>query len=268
VGGAMRAGFAALFAAVTGTALVGFAAWRLPPVASVHGHGVDATIEYLLVATGAVFVVGHAVLMAFVCRARPAGEAYRAPSRTAEVWWALGPVAVMVGIAEAGVLFVGASAWAAMYTDAPADALVVEVVGKQFEWLVRYPGKDGKFGAVDPAKVHETRNPLGLDKKDPAAKDDLVSRGTLVLPVGRPVLVRLRSLDTLHSFWVPAARVKQDLVPGSWTQAQFTLEGAGEHEIACAEVCGLGHYKMRGLLRALPDAEYARWLAAQTGWFE
>lgn len=263
-----RAGFAALFGALTAGAVLGFATYRLPPVASVHGHGVDDTIRYLLWASGAIFVLGHVVLIAFVCRSRPDGPSYRAPSATVEWAWALGPVLVMAGIAEAGVLFVGGKAWSQMYAETPADAVAVEVVGKQFEWLVRYPGKDGRFGAVDPAKVHETRNPFGLDKKDPAAKDDIVARGTLVLPLGRPVVVRLRSQDVLHSFWIPAARVKQDLVPGSVMRTQFTLETAGEHEIACAEVCGLGHYKMRGVVKVEAPEAFDRWLAAQTGWFE
>ncbi|MBI3268124.1 MAG: cytochrome-c oxidase [Planctomycetes bacterium] len=241
----------------------------LPPLASAHGKGVDAMIAYLLLATGTIFVVGHSVLAAFLWRysgdAPPSGP--RVKPRVEWVW-ALFPALVMAAIAEGGGIVLGLPVLEQVYGPPPADAFVVEVVGKQFEWLVRYPGKDGKFGRVEPRLVNDRDNPLGLDEKDPAATDDLVLRGTLHLPVGRAVVVRLRSLDVLHSFSVPEFRVKQDLIPGFTARSQFVVERAGTYEIACAELCGLGHYRMRGFVQVKPAEEFARWLDAQIGWFE
>ena len=171
-------------------------------------------------------------------------------------------------MSEAGVLVIGAPVWPQLYGQLPQGAVEVEVVGKQFEWFVRDPGKDGKFGQTKPQLVHEVRNPLGLVEEDPAAKDDIVGRGVLHLPVNRAVSVRLRTHDVLHSFTVPAFRTKQYLVPGFTTHTQFTPIKTGKYEIACAELCGLGHYRMRGFVIVTTQQEYDQWLAGQTGWFE
>lgn len=258
------------FAAVTTLTLAGFLfhGW-MPPVATEHGRGVDAMIAYILIATGAIFVVGHVVLATFVWKYQGEGSSvYRKiPVRT-ELVWALIPVVVMALVAEGGSFFLGLPVWAKMYAEPARDALVVEVVGKQFEWIVRYPGKDGKFGAVKPELVDDAENPLGLDEEDGAATDDLVFRGSLHLPVGRPILIRARSLDVLHSFSVPEFRVKQDTVPGMATTVQFKVERTGTFEIACAELCGLGHYRMRGFVYVKSDEEYRKWFDQQVGWFE
>jgi cytochrome c oxidase subunit 2 len=185
-----------------------------------------------------------------------------------ELLWALIPIVFMGIVSEAGVLALGHSVWRELYGDGDLDALQVEVVGKQFEWFVRYPGKDGQFGRTMPELVHEVRNPLGLDETDSAATDDIFSRGVLRLPVGRMVQVRLRTHDVQHSFAVTAFRVKQDLVPGLPTLTQFVPTREGEYEIACAELCGLGHYKMRGTTLVLSDADFEQWLSNQFGWFE
>lgn len=255
-----------------GTALVvyGFAsrAW-LPPVASEHGHGVDRMIRYLLLTTGVLFVLGHLALGWLVWRgARADSPAYRPIPRRTEWTLALAPVLLMAIVSEGGVLAIGLPVWAKVYGESPRDALQVEVVGKQFEWLVRYPGADGKFGRTIPGEVHEVDNPVGLDEGDADAEDDLISRGVLHLPVGRPVVVRLRSHDVLHSFSVSQFRIKQDVIPGVTLTARFLPEKAGTYEIACAELCGLGHYRMRGTVVVHPPEEFERWLAAQEGWFK
>jgi cytochrome c oxidase subunit 2 len=260
----------AFFALVTILTVIGFAfrAW-LPPVASQHGAGVDFVIHFLLITTGIVFVAGHAALGWFVWRfSRGEPATYQPVSQRTEWLWALPPVVFMAVVSEVGVLVLGHPVWNQLYGAVPEDAVIVEVVGKQFEWFVRYPGKDGAFGKTQPDQVHETRNPLGLVEEDPAASDDIVTRGVLRLPVGRSVSVRLRTHDVLHSFAVPAFRVKQDLVPGIVTHTQFTPTKAGEFEIACAELCGLGHYKMRGTIQVAAVEEFEQWLAAQIGWFE
>lgn len=261
---------ASFFCLMTVLTVLGFAvgAW-MPPVATDHGSKVDIMIRYLLITTGVIFVIGHGVLTWFVLRyGRDRGEETFRVGRRAETLWALIPVLVMTAVAEGGVLLIGLPVWAQVYGESPRDALDVEVVGKQFEWLVRYPGKDGAFGRTDPALVSDASNPLGLDERDPAAKDDIVVRGELRLPAGRPAVVRLRSHDVLHSFAVPLFRIKQDVIPGFTARTRFTARIPGRYEIACAELCGLGHYRMRGFAVVQRPEEFEAWLREQVGWFE
>jgi cytochrome c oxidase subunit 2 len=147
-------------------------------------------------------------------------------------------------------------------TAPPSEAIVVEVTGEQFTWNIRYPGRDGIFGRNDPYLIKDD-NPLGLDNRDPAASDDIVEPALLRLPVNKPVRVLLRSKDTLHSFFLPHFRIKQDLVPGMTIEVWFVPTQPGEYEIACAELCGLGHYTMRGLVRVLPQEQFDQWLNEQ-----
>lgn len=259
----------ALCVAVPVLTIAGFVPHEwLPPAATRHGAGVDVVIRYLLATTGIVFVAGHAVLGWFVWRFARGPATYRPAAPRVELLWALVPVVVMAVVSEAGVIVLGAPVFKQLYATAPENPVEVEVVGKQFEWFVRYPGKDGKFGRTKPELVHEVRNPMGLDRKDPAAKDDVFVRGVLRLPVDRTAMVRLRTHDVQHSFAVPAFRVKQDLVPGFPTSTRFEPVRAGQYEIVCAELCGLGHYKMRGEVHVLTADEYEKWLAEQIGWFE
>jgi cytochrome c oxidase subunit 2 len=104
---------------------------------------------------------------------------------------------------------------------------------------------------------------MGLDDRDAAALDDIVKRNVLHLPAGRPVVIRLRSYDVIHSFFVPAFRVKQDLIPGFPTRLQFTPTRVGEYELACAELCGLNHFQMRGQVKVVEPAAYEAWLVEQ-----
>lgn len=258
------------FTAATMLTVAGFGLhdWR-PAVASAHGKGVDGIISYLLAVTGLIFVIGHGVLIWFLWRYQGDGpSAYQPVSPRTEWLVTLPTVLFMTVMSEVGVFALALPVWGQVYGPAPADAFVVEVVGKQFEWIVRYPGKDGKFGRVDPTLVDDADNPLGLDEKDPAAKDDVVKRGQLILPVGGPIAVRLRSLDVLHSFTIPSMRVKQDIIPGYTARIKFVPEIAGTYEIACTELCGLGHYKMRGLLQVKTAEEFKKWFADQPGMFE
>jgi len=265
----IAASLALLFVATAVLVSLGFATeGRMPDLASAHGVHIDAVIRYLLVATGILFLLGHGVLALFVLRYAGAGE-HGSPHASARTeWrWALVPVLVMCVLAEGGVLVVGLPAFHLMYGDPPEDALAVEVTGKQFEWLVRYPGPDGVFGRTDPGLVNDARNPVGLDKKDPASKDDIVKRGQLNLPVGRTALVRLNALDVIHSFTVPQFRVKQDLIPGFLGRVQFEPTKTGRYELACAELCGLGHYRMRGFIEVQTEEEFQRWLSEEEPWF-
>ena len=137
----------------------------------------------------------------------------------------------------------------------------IEVWGQQFAWYFRYPGPDGKFGPTHVDKVNDaTANYLGLDRDhDADSKDDIVT-STLSIPVNRPVQLILRSKDVTHSFFVRELRFKQDLVPGMIIPVHFTATQTGRYEIACAELCGLGHYRMRAFLQVLSDDDLKKWL--------
>ncbi len=242
-------------------ALVGFSIDWKPPVASVHGAGVDSVIQYLLLTTGGVLVLGTLTLLVFLWRFGRGGTSESpVTSERTERRWSLIPVIIMALIAEGGVLVKGMPVWKQVYGATPENALVIDVVGQQFEWLVRYDGKDGVFGRTDIHQIDGASNPAGLDVEDPASADDIVLRGEMHVPVGRTVLVRLHALDVLHSFSIPAFRVKQDLVPGMPGSTQFTPTIPGEYEIGCAELCGLGHYQMSGVIVVHDEAGYEEWL--------
>ncbi len=234
--------------------------WR-PPVAAEEGAGIDATITYLLIAAGFILLVGHAVLVWFIWRSDRGDQPYERPTRRAEWIWGIIPVLLMLALSEAGVLVVSGPVWDSLYVNKPKDPLVVEVVGKQFEWVMRYPGVDGAFGKYDWRYVDGTDNPLGVDEDDDTSLDDVIVRGKLFVPRGRPVIVKLRSHDVIHCFFVPHFRVKQDLIPGFPTSMRFTATRNGVFELVCAELCGLGHYRMRGEVHVVEPAEFDRWLA-------
>jgi cytochrome c oxidase subunit 2 len=237
--------------------------WRRA-VASEEGAGIDLTITYLLVVTAIIMIAGHIVLIRFIWQSAKGGEvAYGRPSRRAEWAWSVVPVLVMTVLSEAGVLLVSGPVWDSLYAEVPRDPVVLEVAGKQFEWYVHYPGADGKLGEVDLRNVNEADNLMGLGEFDKAARDDVVKRGQIYLPVGRPVVIRLRTFDVIHSFFVPEFRVKQDLLPGYPTRIKFTPTREGTYELACAELCGLGHYTMRGEVHVVSPADYEAWLKKQ-----
>ncbi len=259
-----------LFLGITVFTIAGFLFMNwMPPVASQHGAGVDSVIRYLLLSTGAVLVIGAVALVGFLWRygrGRPTGSPAAGP-RT-ERWSSLPPVIGMVLIAEVGVVAKGFPVWEQIYGRPPEDAVVIEVTGQQFEWIVRYPGRDGRFGRASPTLVDNTANPAGLDGEDPAALDDIVVRNALRLPAGRPVYLQLRGRDVLHSFSVPAFRVKQDVIPGILGRTLFVPTIPGRYEIACTQICGMGHYRMRGRIVVQPADEYREWLQQQTGWLQ
>ena len=182
---------------------------------------------------------------------------------------------IAIAVIEA-ILLVGFSIplWAARVDHLPSEseALVVEVTGEQFAWNIHYAGPDGKFGKSDIKLLDLQSNPLAIDRDDPAAKDDVTTLNQLYLPVNKPVIVRLRSKDVIHSFGVPEFRVKQDAIPGLtipiWfipnvtTAEMRTRTGKPEfqYEIACAQLCGLGHARMRGFVTVLAPDEFQKWL--------
>lgn len=242
--------------------LVATRAWWLQPLASVQGRAIDEMFTAILIVTAIAFVAVH-LFLALALFLYGARRGQRAASwhehLGAELTWTLVPA---LGLLILGVL--GEVVWAHVYSAPPRTAQQVEVTGRQFFWYIRYPGPDGRFGRTDPRFVSPS-NPLGIDPSDPAGKDDVVVVNELHVVTGRPVVVRVRSLDVIHSFFLPNFRVKQDAVPGRTIQIWFTPDRTGTYQIACAQLCGVGHYTMRGNITVDPtQAALDAWLAAQT----
>ena len=233
-----------------------------PSLVSVHGADIDSVFGAVLIVSGIAFVAVQAALGFFVARYGAKGNeraAYWHDNPKAEAFLLIGTAVILTVL-----VFMGQRVWANIYfSDKPQNALLVEVTGQQFNWVFHYPGPDGVFGRRDNMMITST-NDLGLDRNDPAAKDDIVSLNNFHIPVNRPVIVRLRSKDVIHSFFLPNLRVKQDAVPGLAVEVWFTATEAGNFEIACAELCGLGHYRMKGALTIEPsDDALNAWLQEQ-----
>ncbi len=171
-----------------------------------------------------------------------------------------------VAVTEFVLLFVFAiPIWHAQKNEMPPrdKSLVLHVVAEQFAWNIHYPGKDGIFGKTDPKLISST-NPIGADPNDPNGKDDVITLNQLHIPVDTPVIVDLMSKDVIHSFTLPVMRVKQDVIPGQKIPIWFQAKQTGNFEIACAQLCGLGHYRMRGFFVVDSKEDFAKWFAEQT----
>ena len=235
--------------------------WWIPPLASVQGREIDRLLFVTFGIISAAFILVHGLLalLVWVYRDRGQRASHWHEHRGLELTYTIVPAVVM-----AGLTFTAAGLWSRIHSAPPPGALVVEVRAEQFGWRARYPGADGRFGGVDARQFNLQSNPLALDRNDPAAGDDVVSPEVHAV-VNRPVEVRLRSKDVLHSFFVPAFRVKQDAVPGITVSFWFTPTATGKYEIACAELCGVGHYAMRGFVVVETQEQFAAWLAGAKG---
>jgi cytochrome c oxidase subunit 2 len=232
----------------------------LPIQASTHAGELDRMLVLvhwlmlvLFVGWGAFFLF---VLFRFRRSANPKASYVGAKGKFAK------STEIAVAIVEIVLLvFYAIPAWATRVKAFPAekDAVVVRVVGEQFAWNVHYPGPDGKFGRTA-ARLVSADNPIGLDRTDPDAKDDITTINQLNLPVDRPVLVHLSSKDVIHSFGLYEMRVKQDAVPGLDIPVWFIPDRVGEYEITCSQLCGLGHYRMRGFLNIKSSADFQKFL--------
>ena len=238
----------------------------LPVDISTHGHLIDSQLHDTMLEAGVAFI-GAQLMLAYFLFAFT-GRKPDAPLKN----FPGGAKAMVIAaflIVGTEVLALGAfgqKAWATVYFVPPkADALQIQAQAEQFAFYFRYPGPDGKYGAtnatlMDPSAGGEAA--VGLDTSDPAAKDDVVT-GTMFLPVNREVDLSIRSVDVIHSFFVPSLRFKQDAVPGLNIHMHFTPNQIGDYEIACAELCGLGHYKMHGMVKVVSQEDFDKWLAAR-----
>jgi cytochrome c oxidase subunit 2 len=235
--------------------------WWFPPAITDFGHEIDAQFTRTFIITGVVFVLAQFGLALAVFRFRDRGQkaTYFEGNNTMEIVWTLATVVLFVGLG-----LYARSAWAQVhFMGAAPGAIPIEVTAQQFAWNFRYAGPDGKFGRTKPDLVSaSTGNPVGLDSTDPTAKDDIVAP-VIAVPVGREVELIIRSQDVTHSFYVRELRLKQDAVPGMEIHMHFTANVPGDYEIACAELCGLGHYRMHSMLSVLSEPDYEKWLKDQ-----
>jgi cytochrome c oxidase subunit II len=212
---------------------------QLPEGVSSYSGEIDSIFRLILWITGVIFIVVELLLVFFLIRYRHR-EGRRAHythgNNRLEVIWTIVPAVICVVLA-----LLSRRVWAEIKQRMPEDALQIEVTAEQFAWNIRYPGPDGKLGTPD----------------------DIVTLNQLHFPVSKKVVVSLHSKDVIHSFFLPEFRVKQDAVPGMTTKVWFDAARVGHWEITCAELCGLGHYRMKGFLTADAPEDFEKWLAEQ-----
>ena len=232
--------------------------WWWTPIASNWSY-IDHTLIITFWITGVVFtaVVLFTAYCVFRFRHQEGRVLYEPENKKLE-WW----LTIVTGVGVAAMLAPGLFVWNQFVT-VPADATEFEVVGQQWQWSFRLPGKDGRLGTSDIRNV-SSDNPLGLNPNDPNNRDDVVIVGDdLHLVVGKPVKALLRSIDVLHDFFVPQFRAKMDMVPGMVTYFWFTPTRTGTFEALCFELCGIGHPNMRGKVVVETESDYQAWLKKQ-----
>ncbi len=211
--------------------------WWLPENVTSYGHDIDWLFHLIYAITGVTFILVTVAFLAFlvIYRDRPGRRAYYTHGNTTlEIVWTVVPALILVVLT-----FLSVPAWSKIKMTMPATDVVIEVTAKQFNWQVRYPGADGKFGT----------------------EDDKTFLDEMHVPVGKPVRINLRSQDVIHSFFVPQFRIKQDAVPGREIGVWFDVMKPGKYEWPCAELCGFGHSGMKGWVYAHSAEDYAKWAA-------
>jgi len=236
----------------------------MPPDFSVHGHEVDEVIiltHWLM----AILFVGWTIffiytLIRFRQKRQPKASHVGVKSHLSSY------LEISVAVIET-ILLIGFSIpiWAKRSDKFPdrKDAAIVRVVAEQFAWNIHYPGTDGVFGKTGVKFMDRVTNPVGIDPNDPNGKDDFTTINQLHLPIHKPIIARLSSKDVIHCFALPVMRVKQDVMPGMEIPVWFEAKKSGKFHIACAQLCGLGHYRMKGYLTLHEPEAYATWEAEE-----
>jgi cytochrome c oxidase subunit II len=250
----------------------------IPESASIQGRAYDSMFMATLTVTGVVFLLTQTLLFWFAYRYQSTEKRtsfFYPHNNKLELIWTTVPA-----IAMAALVAVGLRNWMTMTAPAPANAQIVEVVGKQFNWIIRYPGKDGELGKRDFRKINDANNVIGLDWTDKKNMDDIISQsGELHVVVNKPVSLIIGSRDVIHDVGLPHFRMKMDAVPGIVTTLWFTpcitteemKKKTGNpnfvYEISCDQICGKGHYSMRGTVIVESQQEYDAWLAKQQSYY-
>lgn len=237
--------------------------WLLPVQASDYAATIDRGLYIIHAAMALIFVLWSVFFVYLLVRYRQR-DGHKADRTHMPLSFSLAPDVAVLLFEILLIVVYAIPSWSRMKMDAPdpAQTTNVQVVAEQFNWNIRYPGPDGKFGRTDEKFVDFT-NPLGIDPSDPAGKDDVVSRNELHFPVGKRVLVRLTAKDVIHDFFIPSFRIKQDAVPGLATPLWFTPTRVGHYELTCAQLCGVGHAAMRADVIVEDKASFDAWLASR-----
>jgi len=248
-----------VWALTVGVAYFFFAkTWWFPPPINQHGVAYDAQFMRTLVVVGVIFILAQFALGYVIVRFRNDGRgrsAYSHGNNRMETLWTSATAILFLSL-----VVMGTKIWAGVHFDeAPPDAMVIQVLAKQFSWSFRYPGPDGKFARTDLKLVNDAAgNPFGIDDRDPDAKDDIVS-ASLKVPVGKPILLKMNSRDVIHNFFVRELRMKQDIVPAMEIPIHFQADQIGIYEVPCSELCGLGHFQMRTTMQVMSMADFQAW---------
>ena len=236
--------------------------WWFPPGINAHAALYDAQFVRTLIISGIIFVLAQFALGYVILKFRDDGRraVYSHGNNRLESIWTTATAVLFLGL-----VVMGTKIWAGVHFDeAPPEAIPIEVMAKQFAWNFRYPGPDGRFGRTDLKFVNDAAgNPFGIDEKDPAGKDDIVS-ASLKVPAGRPVRLILHSRDVIHNFFVRELRIKQDLVPGMEIPLHFRADTPGVYEVPCSELCGLGHFQMRTTMQVMSPDAFESWKEQQS----
>jgi cytochrome c oxidase subunit 2 len=248
--------------------------------ASLQGEKVDEMLWVTLIITGVVFIITQFVLFWFAYKYQESEKrkAYFFPhNNTMEIVWTVVPA-----IALTVLVVIGLRNWFSFTGDAPNNAMQIEVTGKQFGWIFRYPGNDDVFGKRYFKMIDPASNSLGLNwhdstglniKDDPTTHDDIVTEQTMYIVKNKPVKLIIGSRDVVHDVGLSWFRLKMDAVPGTPTTLWFTplyttkemKEQTGnpdfQYEISCDQMCGNGHYSMKGVIVVVTQAEFDEWMA-------
>jgi len=250
----------------------------LPVAACKTGENYDKMFQVTLIVTGLVFLATQIVLIYFAFKyqsseKRKSSFYFSHDNRLEVIWTTIPAIAMTI------LVVIGLKNWFEVTAPAPDNAMVVEIVGKQFNWIVRYPGQDKELGIRDFRKINDANNVLGLDWSDPHNHDDIITQGEMHLVVNRPVKLIIGSRDVIHDVGLPHFRMKMDAVPGITTTLQFTPTITSDsmklitgnqnfvYEIACDQLCGKGHYSMRGTIIVETQAQYDAWTAKQQSYY-
>jgi cytochrome c oxidase subunit 2 len=241
--------------------------------ASIQGEKVDQMIWITLIVTGIVFVVTQILLFWFAFKYQANDNRkvfFFAHSTKLELIWTAIPAITLTVL----VIF-GLRNWFFFTGEAPKNAMVVEVTGKQFGWIFRYPGKDAVFGKKYYKNIDPAVNSVGIVWDDKLAQDDILTEQTMYVVKGTPVKLIIGSRDVIHDVGLSHFRLKMDAVPGipttMWFTPKFTTAEMKEktgnpnfaYEISCDQMCGNGHYSMKGIVEVVTQAEYDMWMAKQ-----
>jgi cytochrome c oxidase subunit 2 len=232
----------------------------LPPAASDHAAALDRVLLSVHAHMALIFVLWLALFVIALIKFRSGANPTPRQEGLRGTW----PV-IAIGLVIVGDIIILATqalpAWAARNEPPPANSLPIEirVTAEQFAWNIHYPGPDRTFGRTQTALISAS-NPLGIDRSDAAATDDIGLQNVLMLPVNRTAVIQLTSRDVIHSFTLNEMRVKQDVMPGMTARVWFTPNATGKWEIACSQLCGLGHYRMRGEYQVVEQSAWDQWL--------